>query len=154
LQALELDKKEKNYKSLANTLLNIGKIYIHTKQYDTALIYFNKALEYQKKIDLKRGIALSYYNIASIYYQQNKLQEAEKYALKSFNIAKNISYLIRIKNAAELLTKIYADQKKWEQAYKMNKLAREMQDSIWNEKNQKATIEQQLRYKYEKQAGC
>jgi len=152
-QALEIDKKYKNYKALGKTLINIGEVYLHRKQYDTALTYFNEALGYQKEIGLKRGEVLSYYDIALTYYNQDKLDKAKQNALKSLEIAKEISYPLRIKDAAELLTNIYAKQEDWERAYKMSKLAHQMQDSIWNVRNQKATIEQHLKYEYEKQAA-
>ncbi|SDG63553.1 tetratricopeptide repeat-containing sensor histidine kinase [Winogradskyella thalassocola] len=50
-------------RSIAISQNSIGNIYLALKQYDLALIQFNKSLKIEKKFDNKLGLAINYHNI-------------------------------------------------------------------------------------------
>ena len=82
--------KEKNERSAANALCNIGTIYNRTKKYDDALRYFEESLEIREKIGDKKGIAISLNNIGIAYEHKHDFKKALSYHFRSFEIKKQL----------------------------------------------------------------
>lgn len=84
--ALQALKYKTNRARLAvNTINTVGLTYRNEHQYDSALVYFNKALEVAlaKKDSAWMGIATG--NIGSVYYLQNRYTEALPYITADYN---------------------------------------------------------------------
>ena len=105
---LSIAKKEKD-KKIQDKMYDLayedlGVVHVYKGNYDTALIYFDKALEYAHKIN-DRGIYGIYMKKGSVYYQQNKLsatleclQKALSLCEKADDKATEIHILINIGN--------------------------------------------------------
>ena len=65
--AMEIYDSLSNEWGMANSLINIGNIYINQADYSTALEYFEKSLEKYESIDFKNGVANSLSNIGLVY---------------------------------------------------------------------------------------
>ena len=151
-KSLEIQ-EEINYKrGIASSLNNLGIIYYSQGEFHKALENYNKSLTLSTKISYNRGIIVALYKIGDLQYKQGDIVKAKENALKSLKLSQDISLIENIKSAAELLSKIYKKEGKGMQAFEMYKLFVSMKDSIENKKNIKATIQQQMRYEYEKQA--
>ena len=90
-------------------------------------------------------------NLANVYFKMANVKEAKNNALGSMELAEQLGYPVNIKRSAEILSKIYNKEGNGEKALEMYKLFIKMKDSLNNEANQKAAIQQQAKYEYEKQ---
>ena len=133
------------------SLNNIGGVYYDLNNLDSALIYYTKASEIQKQMNDEHGLAYSYLNIGRVYFNQDKNVEAKEYLLYSYDISTRIKVPDLIKKCDESLYKIYFLENNWQQAYKHYYSFIQVKDSLTSYKNQKAAIEQQTKYSYEKQ---
>ncbi|MCJ7447185.1 MAG: CHAT domain-containing protein [Bacteroidales bacterium] len=70
--------------NLSSAYINIGIAFLETKDYSSALDYFNKSAEIKSKHNLP-GLALVYLNIAKTYVKTNDPVQAEKFYLRSIH---------------------------------------------------------------------
>ena len=71
---------------LANTLSNIGIIYKNIGQYDSALVFQNRALEAYTQIKNKQGMAAAYGNIGVVYDLLSRPADAIEFYLKALQL--------------------------------------------------------------------
>lgn len=140
-----------NKQGMATSFNNIGKTNYNNGDIDKALEFYNKSLIIHEEIGDKDGIANSLNGIASVELKKGNVRLAKKIANRSLELAKELGFPKNIKIAAELLSEIYEKENNGIQALKMYKLYILMRDSINNEETQKAIVQQQAKYKYEKQ---
>lgn len=150
-QSLNIRKETGDKDGTTYSLVNIGKIYQRKRELKKALEFYRKALEINKEIGNKKNISSCLNSIGEILFKQNKVYQAEKNAQESLIIAQEIGFPKNIQSAANLLSAIYEKQNKGLQALAMHKLFISMKDSLNNKETQKALIQQQTKYEYEKQ---
>ncbi|RVU02598.1 tetratricopeptide repeat protein [Mucilaginibacter limnophilus] len=68
-----------------NTINTIGLTYRNVQQYDSALVYFNKALNVARAKKDSTWIGIVTGNIGSVYFMQNKYDEALPYITADYN---------------------------------------------------------------------
>lgn len=149
--AIKIQEKIGDKKGMANALNNIGVIYYNQKDIINALMYYQKSLLIYEQIGDKAGLASSLNNIGYIELTKERLSSAIIYGNRSLALAKETGSPENIKRAADLLTKAFEKQGKGMEALEMYKLHIAMRDSINNEETQKAALQQQAKYEYEKQ---
>jgi len=165
LKSLEMNKKLGRLNGQAQVLSNIGTIVdkediipcegneliCKEKKKYIAIEYYQKSIDIYKQTGHLKPMLTSINNIGTAYYKLGKLNKALEYSMKSFRLADSIGYSRPIRNAAEALYLIYEKKKNYKESFKMYKLFIKMNDSLKNEENQKAAIQQQAKYEYEKQ---
>ncbi len=151
LKSLKVAESLGNNDKLAIALNNIGTQYKSQGNYEKALEYYLKSLNILKESGNKQGIAYLLNNLAGIEFAKNNFVSAEKYSKQSLDIAKEIGYPENIQNAARVLSRAYEKQGKGKEALEMYKLFISMRDSLYSEANQKAAVQQEAKYEYEKQ---
>ena len=152
-KSLKIDEEIGDKQGIANSYYNIGNIYKEQGDYSKAIDYYIKSLKITEEIGDKQGIANSYNGLADAYLQNGEIKKAHSQATKALQIAKEIGSIIPIKDAAENLWEINKKLGKYHKALEMHELYIEMRDSIESEESQRAVIQQQYRYAYEKQAA-
>ncbi|MBK9285416.1 MAG: tetratricopeptide repeat protein [Sphingobacteriaceae bacterium] len=153
-RSLKIREEVGNKHELAASLNNIGILYKRQGENIKALEYFHKSLKIQEQIGDKNGIASSLHNIGNIYYSQGNLKDGLTYANKSMRLAMELGFPKNIQNSSELLKSIFRKQNKYKEALQMYELEIKMRDSINSESTRKASIKNQLKYEYEKQAAA
>lgn len=138
-------------KGLATSLNNLAAIYSKQGNITRSLEYHKKSLAIEKEIGNKPGIAWALINLGRSYARLKNYPLAIDNLNKSIAIGTERGIPIVVQNSALTLSQIYEEQNKGMDAYKMHKLYINMRDSINNEKNLKASAEQEARYEYEKQ---
>lgn len=151
-KSLAINQEIKELPGVANALNNIGSIYERQNQSKKALDYFLQSLEIDKEIADKAAMAACLNNIGSIYNQLGESKKAQKFAERSLKISNELGYPENIKNASELISKIAYKQGDYKRSLLMYRQYILMRDSIKNEETQKATVRQQIKYKYDKKA--
>jgi len=167
-KSLKIREEIGDKQGVANSLINIGMIY--QKQGDAkvtfykpdalrasitiAFEFFHKSLKIMEEIGDKQGIALSLNNIGMIYFKQKNYLKAEENSKRSISISKELGFPENIRNAAERLNQIYKATGNYKLALENYELFILMRDSINNATTRKASIKQQLKHEYEKQAAA
>lgn len=162
-KSLKIFEETGNKRRMASPLTLIGVIYSENGNLSKALEYFQKALKIRVEIGDKEGESFNLSGLGNVELQNNNLTSAASYGIRSLTLAQEIGYPENIRGAAELLSKVYykqatlstiSAQNKAEysiKALEMYKLFVQMKDSMINENNQKAAVQQQAKYEYEKQ---
>ena len=139
-------------KGISYSLNNIGVVYNNQGQIENCLEYYHKSLKIREEIGDKQGIATCLNNIGTVHKVQGQSKKAQEYLYKSLAISKELGFPDMIKDASGNLYPIEEQLGNYKEAYSLYQLYIEMRDSINNEETYKASIQQNAKYEYEKQA--
>lgn len=167
-KSLKIREEIGDKQGMAFSLNNIGVIYdsqgdpsITSSKEDAikagipkALEYYGRSLKIGEEIGDKEGIALSLNNIGGIYMKQKNYSMALVFSNRSMKVSRELGYIENIRSAAERLNQIYKATGNYKLALENYELFIQMRDSINNEATRKASIKNQLKYEYEKQAAA
>ncbi|RLD82323.1 MAG: hypothetical protein DRJ10_05180 [Bacteroidetes bacterium] len=150
-ESLKITKEIEDKQGVAINLHNIGEIHLIQGDYPLALEYFQLSLKIKKEIENEYLICSSLSSIGSVYLKTSNYTKAFNYSIESLKIAKELDLLEFQKNAYKQLSEIYAATKNYKKAYENHLLFKELNDSIFNEKNIKKITSLELEYEYEKE---
>jgi tetratricopeptide (TPR) repeat protein len=74
--ALEIRKKSKDFKDLAETLNGLALVSWLSSNHDTAIIYLNQTLEIARKLNFDEGISRAYNNLGIVYHEKKEYTTA------------------------------------------------------------------------------
>ena len=131
---------------------NIGGIYEKLNKLEKAKQYLYKSLAIKKEIGNKLGESGSYLSLGNIYLKDKNNSKALQYFNKSYQLAKEIGGIEEQSNATDALYTSYKNKGNYKKALEYYETYIVLKDSILNDKNTKAILQQQLKYEYEKQA--
>ena len=153
-QSLKIYEEISDKQGIAISLNNIGTIYKDQGNYAKAIEYYTQSLKTKEEIGDKQGVAASLSNIGTIYNAQGETAKALKYNQQSLTIAQEIGAALETKQAASYLWEINKKLGHYKESLKMYELFIATRDSMESEANQKALIQQEYKYAYEKQAAA
>jgi tetratricopeptide (TPR) repeat protein len=137
---------------MSTTLNNLGRI--HKLMGDTAqtLEDYTTSLRLSEEIGDKDGMSVALNNIAAILLLQGNWQKAHSLGERSLQISREIGYPQNIRDASLTLSLVHAKLGDWKKAFEMQVLYKQMDDSLNNQTNKKASIQKAFQYEYEKKA--
>ena len=138
---------------IAMSLNNLGFHYENHGNLQKGLEFYNRSFKIYEEVGDKGGMAHLLNNIGSIYLSQLKLTNAKSYFEKSYQLSKELGYPKIIEIAARGLKEVYEKQSNYKLAYQYYQEEIQMRDSIQNEENYKASVQQKSKYEYEKKAA-
>ena len=150
-EALELDREIGNKKGIARHISNIAIAYSGQNKYENALEYSLKSLEIEQEIGNKNGMIHDYNNIGAHYTKLGKYEKAENYLQEALDLSEKIGEKTIRKDIYGHFTDLYKAKNQYRKAllnYEKHILYR---DSIKSEENEKALIQKEMEYEYEKQ---
>lgn len=147
---LKLSQEIKLLRGVSNSLNNIGNIYEAQNNLNAALKNYQESLIVRENINDNPGIINSLLSIGGILHKQGKTLEANTYSKKALIIAKEIGFPDEIKLSANLLQKTYKEMGNYKDGWEAYELFISMKDSMNNIETQKASIEQNLKYEFDK----
>jgi tetratricopeptide (TPR) repeat protein/serine phosphatase RsbU (regulator of sigma subunit) len=153
-QSLKIYEEIGDKNGIALSLNNIGNIYNVQGESAKAIDYYSQSLKIKEEIGYKKGMASSLNNIGIIYHDQGDYASAFEYSHSSLTIAQEIGAALQIKSAASSLWKVNKKLGRYKESLEMYELFIATRDSIDSEANQKAVIQQEYKYAYEKQAAA
>ena len=139
---------------IAQIFENMAEIYLAQKKYDSALVYMHKALDIREKGGALRDLCFNLFNIGGVYLKKGDLDNALKYAVRSKKIAEEIQYPTSIRNVSLLLSEIHEAKNDTKLALSYYKTYVDMRDSVRNEKTQRAAIQREVQYNYERKLAA
>ena len=152
-KALNIHEEIGDKRGIAKQLRNIGSIYLDEKGYDKAIEYFLKAKEVAKKGKFKIELATTLNDLGEAYKQKEDYKEALSYSNHALEIAQEAGFMQDIQSASQTLWEVYKKLGKHKESLEMHELYISSRDSIKNEENQRAAIQLEYQYRYEKQAA-
>ena len=153
-QSLKIYEELGDKSGIATSLGNIGGVYQAQGDYAKAIDYYTQGLKIREEIGDKQGIAQSLNKIGGIYNVLGDYTKALEYSQRSLAIAQEIGVAEETKNAASLLWKINKKLGRYKESLEMYELYTSTRDTLESEANQKAVIQQEYKYAYEKQAAA
>ena len=137
--------------AIPSSLINIGKIHSAQENYHKAIKILERAFNLSNEIRDKEGICVASYNLGIQYFKIGKIKKALTYSNKALEIAKELVLLENSKDIYQLLSEIYASSNNFKKAYNNYLLYKELNDSIFNEKNIRKIANLEYQYKFDKE---
>ena len=152
LRGLKIKIEVGDKKGVAISHYHIGNLLLDMEKYDSAFLYFQRGLTTAEELDLQESIAASLLGIGKVQSQKKEYNKALISLEKGFEIAKKSGILEQIKGSSEALWKLYKILGKHEIALEMHELFMNTRDSIKSEQNERAAIELEYKFSYDKKA--
>lgn len=150
-KALELNKPLNNQVYFGVLYNNLGIVYKEKKEFSKAFDYYNRALRIRTILKDSAGMAQVYNNLGDCYYLTGDYQQS----IESLNSALNLSRKVRnIRSemiAANFLSLAHEKVLNLPEALKMQRLFKQLHDSIINTEQIQNSARLELQYHYEKQ---
>ena len=102
---------------LATTLLNAGDEYLKTKQYDTAMLYFDESGRIFKKLEIPIGLAYNYGNSGMVYAELGRDSLAENNIFAAIDILEKLEDYHPIAVYLGYMSDIYSKRNNLEKAF-------------------------------------
>lgn len=151
------DKGEELAKSINDSygILNAkkvkAKIFLEQKDYENAYRILKEVETISRKKKSKALLSLTLKDLARVALESNNILEAEKYAKESYDLSKDLKRIENKMKSTKILFQVYEKQNKNDLAIKILKEYYALNDSVFNKKNKKSILEQEVKITYEKQ---
>ena len=152
IRAFEILEETGDKRPFSLVLINIGRLYQAQGDYVQAMDYFTRSLKLSEEIAEKSIVALSLTDIGNIYAKQGDYVRAISFGTRSLARAREAQLADGIRAAAKSLYESYKGTGQYRKSLEMHELFIQMRDSIKNDENQKAVVQQKYQYEYEKKA--
>ncbi len=149
-KAMGIAQKMEDLDGESSFLANIGVLMAMKKDTTKAIDYLLQSLAISRKIEDKDAIAKSLIKLGSIQLALGKVEAAKKSGKEALTLSFETNFPESIRDAAKLMNSIANRERDYQSAFEMYRLHIQMRDSIINEKTQKATITQQMKYEFDK----
>lgn len=149
--ALDNIDKNKNGIELSALYNNLGIVCRERGEYEQAYGYYLKSLEIREEQKDTLGLAQVYNNIGNNYFSQRKYREAIPILNKSLLLSRLSGGIKSEMLAAQFLSNCYEEIQDYRNAFKMQKLSQELNDSILGRERIQLATRLGLQYQYEKQ---
>ncbi len=149
-QSRALFSRNNNPRGVAICLNNIANIYKGHHEMQKAIDYYNRALTIRETIGDKNGVALICNNLGTIYEELQQFEKAIFYLNKSLEIARDLDYRDQMKANYIGLSETYEKLGDDKKALEFYKLFFAINDSMFNEKNNKQVNELNTKFDTER----
>jgi tetratricopeptide (TPR) repeat protein len=149
-KALNLDEDLGNINGQARHIGNIGLAYYYQGDYTKSLEYHINSLKLNEEIENKQGQAIALGNIGNVYTKLKQYSKAEASLNKAVQLNKEFGSITHLKDAYENLFSLYETTNQYKKALYYYKEFILCRDSILSQENQKALIQKEMQYEYDK----
>lgn len=149
-KALKMEEEIGNKSGQAKHLGNIGFVYSARGDYVRAMEYYFKSQKIAEEIGDKRSQAINIGNIGVLYFKQKKYKSAEVYLQKAISIAEDLKIVYTLKYVYSFLSELYIQTGRHKESLESYKTYIMYRDSLNNEENQKAIVQKEMQYEYDK----
>lgn len=127
---------------------------ISNKDYKKAIDYFEQAETIHVEIGDGQSAAINLGNIGLLYIRLKNYKLAEQYIQKAYGLGKEANSFDILQFAHKCYNSLYEATGNHQLALEHFKLYIQYKDSIFNEENTRATIQQEYKFDYEKKAAA
>lgn len=137
---------------LANAFAGMGEVYRSEGNYAKALESTNRFLKINEELGNQKGVAEGLVYTGVYHSHLKNYDKAISNLNRGLALAQEIGVVGSIRDGAKELHKIYKTINRPSLALEMHELYIEIRDSIKNEENTEAILQQELKHEYEKKA--
>ncbi|MEG0518820.1 MAG: tetratricopeptide repeat protein, partial [Bacteroidales bacterium] len=149
-EALEMA-RGKNMKQSANLLMGIGSVYTREGKFKQAEENLTEALDIAQKAGIKIVCSQALKLLGDLYYTKKQYARAINYVNRALQIGHDINYLEITKDSYQLLANIHAATGNYKEAYHSYINFKQLNDSIFNDKNVRKIAFLESAYKHDKE---
>lgn len=134
--ALRLSEENRHYRLVAMSYNRMGEIHFHRGELEEAETYYRKVLDYP----LHRNnweVCFAQAGLAQTFFAMGKLTESLVHGREAYRLARAMKAKWEVIRTADILARTYAGRKDFQQAYTLQRIAREVSDSVFNEEKEK-----------------
>uniref|UniRef100_UPI00260DD42C tetratricopeptide repeat-containing sensor histidine kinase n=1 Tax=Winogradskyella sp. TaxID=1883156 RepID=UPI00260DD42C len=142
--SLEIDEQSQNNWGIAINKMDIARLYVLQGKYTEAIDLYKQALSIQIKHNFKKEQIETLTNLGEAYRFAKNYEKSEYYLKEA--IKKNIQSKAIRQYVNEQLFLLYQEKKDYKLALDSYKLANELKDSIYQQKNLKSINDLQIKY--------
>jgi tetratricopeptide (TPR) repeat protein/DNA-binding CsgD family transcriptional regulator len=150
-KALKFNKVINNQTYYASLYNNLGIISSTEKDFTMALWYYNKSLEIRMKQGDTAAIAQVYNNLGDCYLQMGDFHKAIELLNKALRYSRNSGILTSQMKAANFLTRAYEKAGNYKESLEMQRLYKQLFDSINSTEQVQLSAKLELQYLFAKQ---
>lgn len=150
LESLKIRMEADNKNGIAYSLKHIGEVHSARGELDSALSYFNRSLVRLEELKIESGIADVCSNLADLYRKKGNNNMGLSYAKRALRISDEAGFADSQRDVSLLLYELHKERGEFRLSLEMYEHHIMMRDSIEREANQKATIELEFQYEYDK----
>lgn len=129
---------------------NIGIVYDEQGDYNQALNYYQKALKINTELGSEKYIVANHINIGAICIELKKYNEAEQHLNIAKEKALEMGLIFSLEECYNVLTTLYTKTNRFKEAFEAYQKQITYRDSIMSEKNQKALVEKEMQFEFDK----
>jgi class 3 adenylate cyclase len=137
-------------RGLVGLQINLGSLYFRQGDYKMALEYSTQGLKGAEEIGSKGQTAHALGQMAEVYEAQKEYKKARDVGERALSLAQEEGNMERVRFSSKGLSSIYKAIGNYQRSMELYELSVLMRDSLNNEENQKAIIQQQFVFDYEK----
>ncbi len=153
-QAMAIDKELNNMYGYASNLGNVGMVYKQMGDFTNAAKNEEEALAIFVKMGVKESEAVSRGNLGLLYTKMKKYPKAEKLIRESIVLATELGDKNQLKFGHQYLYELYKQTGRPVPALEHYQLFIAYRDSVFSEENTRASIQQEIKFGYEKKAAA
>lgn len=153
-KCLEIETTHSFEEDHSSTYCNIGMVYLHLDSIAKAETYIKEAIRIAEKYDNYHDVSNAYNAMAALEMKRENWSTAKVYAEKSHQLSKEIQSEGIESLSHEYLHIIYKNLGDFENALEHYEWFVFYRDQAQSEANQRAVIQQEYKYSYEKQAAA
>ncbi len=131
--------------------VSLGYLYSMQSKFKESIEAYKNALELYKQGGDQSYVSEVYNNISMQFYYLKELDSAQHYAFQGLIEGEKHSTIVHSLHSYKTLYQVNQDKKDWQKAFLYLEKYHELKDSIRNSETEHASIQQQEKYKYEKQ---
>jgi len=149
-EALALNIKSGDADYIANNYAALGGIFSNSGDYEQGLFYLSSAKHIYDSLKDERSIANVLTNIGIAHYKLKKFTESEKELLTCLELANRLNLPKVKKEVHNALSNLYNLTDRHKESLENYKESIRMKDSLFSASNQKAILQKQLEFDFEK----
>lgn len=135
-KALKISEANNHHRLIAMSYNRLGEIQYHLNKLPEAEAYYRKALTY-RGYQSKWEKSFAHAGLAQTLRAAKQLKQSIEHGTEAYRLAREMNAKWEITRSADILASAYADQKNFQQAYEMQRIARQVSDSVFNEEKEK-----------------
>jgi signal transduction histidine kinase len=135
-KALQLSEDHQHYRLVAMSYNRLGEIHFHLGKLSDAETYYSKVLTYPH-YQSNWETCFAQAGLAQVFLASGNTEESIVRGKEAYRLALAMQAKWEIIRASDILSLAYADKKDFQQAYAMQRIARQVSDSVFNEEKEK-----------------
>ncbi|MFT7611912.1 MAG: serine phosphatase RsbU (regulator of sigma subunit) [Parvicellaceae bacterium] len=152
-ECIRISEAVSNYKTLSLAYHNLGIIYTEEGLYEKGRSLYDSSIVLSLESNSKYQLSLTYNMKGKNYFEEGEQQMAELYYKKSADLAFETGSTHALENIAFHFYRLYKQQNKPELALEQYEKYISIRDSVKNESTDRAMMQHEFRYTYEKKAA-